>query len=375
MSTRVLLLGTLLISGIIGAAACASSDSTPLVIGQPNGSGSTPTGSGSTPTTTGTNPTTIPGSGGTTGLSVSVGTDSSSGPRQVTCENPNDQSTCSCVNIASIGMVAKYGANNDSTDAFMNWLATKSTAGSVTKLTTRDQVVLTADALAKFDILVLQHLTSDGKQPAWVFTDAEVQAVRSWVVDKGGSLMVMTGYESSNTYEIAPTNQLLAFTGIQIDADDITGAGAAQIADCNSLCPPSNSICCSCWHGPQKVTEWDTSHPISAGITAEPIYRGRSVSPGDGQIVAKHRGFNVAVAKQVGNGRVFVYGDEWITYTSQWQDNADVGAAAASNPCYDTTTGKFRNAANTFQVGRLWYNAIRWLQPAMTCFTIEGILL
>jgi len=232
--------------------------------------------------------------------------------------------------------------------------------------------------LDKYDILVLQHMTNgtDANAPAWTFTSEEIEAVRSWVVDRGGAIFAMTGYQSSNTIEVDPTNQLIAFSGIQINKDDITGSGAKELSDCNVTCPPSNSICCSCWHGPQLITEWDFTHEIAVkGIVAEPIFRGRSIDPGDAQIVARHRGKVVAAAKQVGNGRIFVFGDEWITYTSQWQDNAPVGAANATNPCYDTTKAQFRNPANVFQVAQLWYNTIRWLQPAMTCFQIPDVIL
>jgi hypothetical protein len=369
-------LGLLLVSAIIVAAACSANDTT--------SPGFPVSGTGATTSTTqpGGN---VTGSGGST-TTIDIGNGTANGTREPICEVVDGKEVCTCVNLASIGMVAHYGAtsggvNTDSTDAFMTWLDTKSTAGTVAKLTTRDQATLTPALLDQYDILVLQHMTNDGKQPAWVFSQAEIDAVKTWVTERGGALFVMSGYESSNVYEIAPTNQLLAFSGIQINADDICGSGATTpLGRCQTkeICPAATYGCCSCWMGPQPIKAWDASHPISAGISAEPYYRGRTISAGDAQVVATYTDgstVNVAVAKQVGNGRVFVYGDEWIPYTSQWQDDTPNGTAVASNVCYDTAAAKFRTPAYMFQVGRLWYNAIRWLQPAMTCFTITDVIL
>lgn len=340
-------------------------------------------GTGSTGATT-TNPGTNPsGSGGSTTTIDTSGSVTVTGPRQVRCEDPTKPETCSCVNIASVGKVAKYGTNTDSTDAFMAWLDQKSTAGTVAQLTTRAQATLTSALLDQYDILVLQHLTDDPKQPAWVFTQEEIDAVKSWVTDKGGALFVMSGYESSNRYEIAPTNQLLAFTGIQINGDDIAGGGTAALGRCQTadICSSAIYGCCTCWWGPQPIKAWDVSHPIAAGVTAEPYFRGRTITaPSDAQVVGTYtdgQTVNVGVGKQVGNGRVFVWGDEWITYTSQWQATTVNGNSdkVASNACYDAAAGQLRSPSYMFQVGRFWYNAIRWLQPAMTCFTITDVIL
>jgi hypothetical protein len=48
-------------------------------------------------------------------------------------------------------------------------------------------------------------------------------------------------------------------------------------------------------------------------------------------------------AREVGKGRVLVWGDEWITFDSEW----------SSHPEY--------------QVERLWLNSLKWLTTPMSC--------
>jgi hypothetical protein len=103
-------------------------------------------------------------------------------------------------------------------------------------------------------------------------------------------------------------------------------------------------------------------------IRSIPVRRGRSVVSTDGEVVATQDGQVMAVAKQVGNGRVFVFGDEWVTYTSQWGTTA---AASADPDCVDPTDKTVITAATRFQVPQFWYNVIRWLQPKLTCFVVE----
>jgi hypothetical protein len=189
-------------------------------------------------------------------------------------------------------------------------------------------------------------------------------------MEKGGAILAMTGYESSNTYEIAPTNQLLAFSGIQVAADDLFGSGAAQFYNCTSPCPSAaTKVCCKCWGTTLEILGWDATHPASANIKSIPVRRGRSiVSPADGQVVATQDGKVMAVAKQVGAGRVFVFGDEWVSYTSQW----GTSVTATTDPdCVDPATAKPMSAATRFQVPQFWYNVIRWLQPDLTCFKVD----
>ena len=67
----------------------------------------------------------VTGAGGSTTIDIGNGT--ANGTREPICEIVDGKEVCTCVNLASIGMVAHYGATNggtntDSTDAFMAWL-------------------------------------------------------------------------------------------------------------------------------------------------------------------------------------------------------------------------------------------------------------
>ena len=59
---------------------------------------------------------------------------------------------------------------------------------------------------------------------------------------------------------------------------------------------------------------------------------------------------------------VLMYGDEWITYTSQW-----TGAGVVDSNC---TTGNYPQ--DKYQTAQFWFNMIKWVQPRATCFKIVG---
>jgi len=58
-------------------------------------------------------------------------------------------------------------------------------------------------------------------------------------------------------------------------------------------------------------------HPTTDGVLAVP-FKGGYVVTGTGTTVATLGGQPVGVAGELGRGRYFVWGDEWITYDSQW---------------------------------------------------------
>src|ERR1039457_3462249 len=71
------------------------------------------------------------------------------------------------------------------------------------------------------------------------------------------------------------------------------------------------------------ITAWNTAHPIARLVTAVGAYRGRSINgPSSASVVATFNGKSVGVAAQVGQGRVFVFADEWVTYNGQWDDTS-----------------------------------------------------
>jgi len=103
---------------------------------------------------------------------------------------------------------------------------------------------------------------------------------------------------------------------------------------------------------------------LSTGVTLVGYQNGRSIAaPTDGHVAATvDGGKNALVGKLVGKGRVLAYGDEWITYTSQW--------TGAGNPSSSDPSCQGYLPQDQYQMAQFWYNMIRWSQPTSNCFTI-----
>jgi hypothetical protein len=206
----------------------------------------------------------------------------------------------------------------------------------------------------------------------WTYTDADTAALRDWVTNKGGAIIALSGYYSDSPVELTPLNQLLGgadkWTGISYNADDTFGQSACT----DNLC--------YCSYGSIPFSNWQTTCAECAAITVNKdtvlgkvgVFRGRSINctGSNCMVFAKDPTFgNVGVAKIIGNGRVFAWGDEWVTYTSQWGLNLD-----PANLGYDDAV-KFAQCVGhtprtSYVVPQFWYNAFRWSVPSNTCFTI-----
>ncbi len=295
--------------------------------------------------------------GGTNGLygrGGTVGAGGSWAAPDARADRCDDAGVCACMNIASLGRVAHYGANSDSTDAFQAYLNTKSNA-RMTLLPTR--TTITAELLASYDVVLLQALEDSEYIGFWSYGPDEVSALADWV-RAGNALIVLTGY-GGNPDEVDPANQLLAFAGISYGKGD-------SFASC-----PDNF--CYCTDSSIPFTGWTPGAFLGAHLTAPNggtgavgVFHGRPLScvetPADGpcQVVASDpQAGPVGVAKQVGKGRVFVWSDEWVTYTSQWGGMSTHGA-----DCNGHT------AAELYDVPQFWYNVIHWALPDASCFAI-----
>lgn len=270
--------------------------------------------------------------------------------------------------ILSIGQVAKYGnqgGTGDNTDAFQAFM-NGNTNGTATMTMRTDFKAITADELSKYDVVILQ---AQWKQipynPAdlWTYTDSDAAALRDWVKDKGGALVTMTGYWSDQTIEITPVNKLLSgsdnWSGIAYNGDDTFGNCPDGMCYC-----ASNSVAFSGW-----TSNYADNPQLTHDLKKVGVFHGRSIkcSGSECQVFAKDAtGGIVGVAKKVGNGRVFVWGDEWVTYTSQWGLTTDgqYDDAVKYAQCVGYTP------ATSYSVPQFWYNAFRWLVPDNTCFTI-----
>lgn len=222
---------------------------------------------------------------------------------------------CDCLLIATLGVKGTVGAS----DVFNTWLNGKSDIGA------KDlgDAVLTPELLAKYQVIVAQNVK--GNHP---YGADEVKALKAWV-DKGGGFLTLIGY--SDAGEADNVNRLLAPLGTRYNNVQILGKGSGPTV---------------------PVTIWTQGSPVTAGITRVGIDNGYEVQ-GTGSTPApllarakeknSDKTYDVLRGQAVGSGHVLTWGDEWITFDGEWNQNAD------------------------YQVERFWLNMIKWLTPATQC--------
>jgi hypothetical protein len=290
---------------------------------------------------------------------------------------------CKCLNLASLGDRASksYGVGKDgqpsSTTAFDAWLSEKSNAVVTFVLNYQP---LTPEYLAGFDVIILQDLRK------WSLTASDIQNLSDWV-NGGGGLIALNGYFNDNDDEVNASNKVLQFAGMSYLGGGQSGSVPGNQCGQNSLqiCQqqenpnPSTGPCCYCWNDTMPVTDWTSGHPISKDIKAVGAMMGRQVSPGDGTVVATYDGKPVAASKTMGQGKVFLWCDEWATYTSSWSGGYTPSNLAQMTPeqfkyeqCYDPVLGQWLHADVALQVMQFWYNSIHFVAPPTECdFVID----
>ncbi len=293
-------------------------------------------------------------------------------------ERCDDAGNCSCIAIASIGHEGVWGpCSSDSTTALQKWLNTQSTATVDNYDTTKP--TLTPAFLAQYDVILLQWMVATGEQytdgAPWVFSPAEVSALEAWV-KAGGGLIALNGYQCNGSgctiYDTTATNQLLSFSDISFNSDDVLDPSLESCADCY------------CWGGPLALGAstvdggatpaygtWDPTSPIAAHLTAVGEYVGRSIQSTTATVDAtdtmQHK---LAVHEQVGKGQIFAYGDEWVTYSGEWLGTASCLSPGMYTNMYDPCYEK--SAAQVFQIPQFWYNVIKYASSSVTCFNITN---
>lgn len=208
---------------------------------------------------------------------------------------------CDCLLIATLGIPGAHGDG----DVFATWLNERSDTGA-TSLT--DQV-LTAELLEPFQVIVVQDLR--GRE----YAESEVAALRGWI-EAGGGLMTLIGY--GDRTERTNVNTLLEPSGLRYGETPIL-AGSPTV----------------------PITTWHT-HPVSEEVMEVGVDNGYEVE-GSGEVIAEEGEFVVLRGATLGEGKVLVWGDEWITYDSEWTGHPE------------------------YQLERFWLNAIKWLTPATEC--------
>jgi hypothetical protein len=260
-----------------------------------------------------------------------------------------------CARIGMFGRPPSYGAMQggaDNTDALRDWLNAHVKAGTTVDVVTTDTPI-TSELLGRYDIVILQALEQREGGPYWNFSAAELATFESWVRG-GGAVIALTGY-GAQAAEVNPTNQLLAFTGMAYNTDD-------AFATC-----PDN--CCYCAGSSIPVHGWHADHPIAANISAVGAFHGRTIQAGDAALVASEGAAVYGATKELDAGRVFLFFDEWVTYSSQWTQATGAGGFTPDASCSDVNNVCYgRTPADGYQVPQFWYNALKWATGNATCF-------
>ena len=189
---------------------------------------------------------------------------------------------CDCLNIALIG---NQGANPSA--EFQMWLEDQGT--QVDRISTNPNELLDKATLNKYDIVILDYLIRN-------YTAEEAMTTQTWV-EAGGGLMAMTGFTNAQFAADRP-NTLIKPMGLSYN----TSKGF--------------------FSGP--VTQF-VAHPITMGLTSISFYGGLFID-----IVNDGVGVNktimtlpqgpVGVVQERMKGRLFIFGDEWVEFDSEWKN-------------------------------------------------------
>lgn len=276
------------------------------------------------------------GSSGTGGGSSSTGGGSSStgggtgGPMAEVCDGVDNDGNgiiddvdvgmdgvCDCLKIATIGYAGQWGSGS----VFSNWLDGKSQQG----VTALENQVITSALLQSFDVIVIQDVREStmsgvGSGVGRAYSQAEIDALKGWVA-AGGGVMTLIGYGDSS--EVVNVNRLLAPYGLSYGNQQVLGSVNGST---------------------RPITNW-AMHPLAEQVTRVGTDNGYAVSGGGTLVAWDTRDGNVDVARALEHqaGRVYVWGDEWITYDSEWSAHQD------------------------YQVERFWLNSLKWLTAVGRC--------
>lgn len=222
---------------------------------------------------------------------------------------------CDCLRIGTLGSIGPW---SDGGNIFREWLEERSSTPALEVGHAR----LTQEILDQLDVLVVLRVDespldangiSDPAHPS--FSDEEVAAFDAWLRAGGGALTTL-GYTGNETAEMVNVNRLLS----------LSSPGYSEDVNLDGF-----------------ITDW-ADHPISEGVSNINNTNGVVADDSSGTVVARDaNGKPALVVHEVEAGRVIVWGDEWITYDSEWQ------------------------ADDEQQVELLWLNMLKYLSPMKTC--------
>jgi len=375
-----------LVSSLAFAFACGTTPS------DSNSRGRTPDGTGASGGSSpifangGSGNTLAVGPGDTGGQTMSDPNDKRDIPmRQKVCDAAGK---CTCLSLALLGTLTSAAADPDTT-AFTTWLAASSD-GSAVATNVPTKPTIDATFLAKYDILLVANVNG------WTFSADEKAAVQKWV-EAGGGIITLTGFTSTAT-EAADTSQLISFAGLSYKGTSEAQYAAPKTGETVPVYYKGGTVDlkkCMNWNGgatTQHAQPFITTpikfSPLTGSLeklTASLDYVGAFIgwsitAPADATVIAKDpvSGGNMAVAKEVnGKGRIYVFGDEWVTFSNEWEQTGMPSNQQKDqyNPCYVPASGTaaefFHSVKSLYQTKQFWYDAINWVAPPNECFVIK----
>jgi len=300
-------------TGPTGSSESSGTDTTGAV---DPGTGTDPGGTGTSTSTEGTS---TEGTGTSAGEETSTGAEGTTEvcvPQDESCNGIDDDCDgvvddvdvgndgfCDCLRIALVG---NKGANPSA--QFEAWLEMQGT--QVDRIHTVN-VPLDEGTLKKYDIVLLDWLIR-------TYTPEEAAVLRGWI-EAGGGLISLSGFTTNNNVGDRP-NTLLAPLGL--------GYSASK----------------GFFDGPVKQF---ADHPITEGLVELVFGGGLYIkilpnNPGTPEVIMTLPQGPVGVAQKQESGRIFVFGDEWIEFDSEWAQFPELKA--------------------------FWANTLRWLAPQNFCY-------
>ncbi len=209
---------------------------------------------------------------------------------------------CDCLSIALFGNKGALPSSE-----FETWLEAQGTQVDRISL---DATPITQATLDKYDIIILDWLVR-------TYSPQEAALIEGWI-GSGGGLMSMTGHTNNNTVVDRP-NSIIKPMGLSYNSSK------------------------GFFSGP--VTTW-TPHPLTNGITSVSFYGGLYIDIvndgiGANTVIGTLPQGPVAVAQERKGGKLFIFGDEWIEFDSEWK--------------------------NIPQIKKFWVNILGWLSPMNFC--------
>jgi len=190
-----------------------------------------------------------------------------------------------CRRIAILGNPGSFGSSD-----FMAWLTGNGV--NVVRIHTAATASITPFLLAQYDVLLLDRLTQ-------VYTSTDAARLAAWV-EAGGGLISLSGYTGGAT-DITYPGSLLAPLG----AEYLPGLQNQDVVD----------------FVPHATTSSLTRVTFSGGFR---VGRTPLVGTATATFVARLPTGPVALAIERGAGRAFVWGDEWVTFDSEWRSRPEI---------------------------------------------------